>query len=142
LILYIEPHFTYSMGGGAGRVVLETADRLAQKGLDVGLLTLRATEDVIRRYPNIKYFSIGGPLPGTLSHWLTFPRLVKRISKEISKLKVDILFPHVFPANYWGFLYKRQHRTIPCVWYCHEPSAFVYNLSVSEGLRVQSSMPP
>ena len=135
MILYIEPHFTYSGGGGAGRVVLETAERLAQKGLDIGILTLKARQDVIRPYPNIKYFFAGGPLPNTLSHWLTLPYLLRRINKEIAKLKIDILFPHVFPANYWGFLYKKENRSIPCVWYCHEPSAFVHNLSVIQGLK-------
>ena len=135
MILYIEPHFTYSAGGGAGRVVLETAERLARKGLDVGVMTLSGREDVIRPYPNIKFFFTGGPLPNTLSHWLTLPHLVKRVNREISKLKVDILFPHVFPANYLGFLYKRKNRETPCVWYCHEPSAFIHNISVIQGLK-------
>lgn len=133
MILYIQPHFTYP--GGSGKFVLETAVRLAQKGLDVGVLALSGDSEIINTYPHIKYFFVGGPLPNTMSHWLTLPRLMRRVEEKISKLKVDILFPQVFPANYWGFLYKRHHKDIPCIWYCHEPSAFVHNLTVIRGIK-------
>ena len=133
MILFIEPHFTYP--GGSGKVVLETAERLAQRGLDVGVLTLSADKDIIERYPHIQYFFLGSSLPNTISHWLTYPDLMRRINKAISQIKVEVLFPHVFPANYWGFLYKRQHRDLPCIWYCHEPSAFVHNMNVITGLK-------
>ncbi len=133
MILFIQPHFTYP--GGSGKLVLETADRLAQRGLNVGVLTLSADKEVIGPYPHIKYFFLGGSLPNTISHWLTYPQLIKQINKAISQLKPEIIFPHVFPANYWGFLYKRRDKNIPCIWYCHEPSAFVHNLKIIKGLK-------
>lgn len=133
MILYIQPHFIYP--GGSGKFVLETAVRLAEKGLNVGVLALGGDSQIISAYPHIKYFFIGGPLPDTFSHWLTLPHLVRRVDEELSKLRVDILFPQVFPANYWGFLYKRHHKDIPCIWYCHEPSAFVHNPNVILGLK-------
>ena len=133
MILYMHPHFTYP--GGGGKVVLETAERLAQRGLDVGVLTLSADKELIDPYPHIKYFFLGGSLPNTISYWLTYRDLMKRISKVVSEIKVQVLFPDAFPATYWGFLYKRQHRDLPCIWYCHEPSAFVHNLNIITGLK-------
>ena len=132
MILFMQPHFTYP--GGGGKVVLETAERLAQRGLEVGVLTISADKEVIAPYPHIQFFFLGGPLPNSVSYWLSFPRLLRRIEKVISELKVEVLFPHVFPASYWGFMYKRRHRDLPCIWYCHEPSAFVYNLHIIKGL--------
>lgn len=133
MILFIHSHFTYP--GGAGKFVLETADRLAQRGLDVGILTLTADDAIVSGYRHVRLHCLGGPLPNTFSYWLGFPALGSRINQAISQLKPDILFPHVFPANYWGFMYKRRHKDIPCIWYCHEPSAFVHNLGVILGLK-------
>jgi glycosyltransferase involved in cell wall biosynthesis len=133
LVLFIHPHFTYP--GGAGKFVLETADRLAQRDLDVVVLTLTADNAIVGDYKHVKFHCIGGPLPNTFSHWLGFISLARRIEQAISQLKPDILFPQVFPANYWGFLYKRRHRDIPCIWYCHDPNAFVHNLDTILGLK-------
>lgn len=133
MVLFIHPHFTYP--GGAGKFVLETADRLAQRGLDVGILTLAADNAIVSDYKHVKFHCIGGPLPNTFSHWLGFTSLARRIEQAISQLKPDILFPQVFPANYWGLIYKRRHKDIPCIWYCQEPSAFIHNLDLILGLK-------
>ena len=63
MILFMQPHFTYP--GGGGKVVLETAERLAQRGLEVGVLTLSADKEVIAPYPRIQFFFLGGPLPNS-----------------------------------------------------------------------------
>lgn len=133
MILYIHPHFTYP--GGATKFVLETANRLAQKGLKVGILTLFADRAIVSKYRHARLYCIDGPLPNTFSHWIKFLALVTRIEQAISRLKPDILVPHVFPANYWGFMYKRRHKDINCIWYCQEPSAFVHNMNVIVGLK-------
>ncbi|MFC1967387.1 glycosyltransferase family 4 protein [Chloroflexota bacterium] len=132
MILFVQPHFTYP--GGGGKVVLEIGERLAQMGLEVGVLALSADRDVIAPYPRIEFLIMPAPLPGKISHWLSFPALMRNMEKMLAEIKIDVLFPHVFPANYWGFLYKRRHREIPCLWFCHEPSAFVHNLNIIRGL--------
>jgi glycosyltransferase involved in cell wall biosynthesis len=38
-----------------------------------------------------------------------------------------VLVPQVFPANWWGWLYKRHHPESRLVWICHEPSAFIHS---------------
>ncbi len=133
MVLYMLSHLTYP--GGGTKFVLRTADRLAQMGLDVGILTISADENIIKDYTNVKYFFLDGPLPDTISYWLTFPSLMRRVARIISQLKVKVLFPHQFPASYWGFLYKRRNPDLPCVWYCHEPSSFVHNLGVINDLK-------
>jgi glycosyltransferase involved in cell wall biosynthesis len=133
LILFLHPHFTFP--GGASKFVLETAERLAQRGLDVNILTLVADDTIVSSYRHVKIHCVGGPLPNTFSYWLHFPALSKRINQVIYQLKPDILFPQVFPANYWGFLYKRRHKDVPCIWYCQEPSAFVHNSRFILGLK-------
>ena len=133
MVLFVFPHFTYP--GGAGKFVLETADRLAKRGLDTAVLALSGNADIISGYPHIRFHFIGGPLPNTFAHWIGFAGLAKRIEQTISELRADVLFPQVFPANYWSFLYKRSHSDIPCIWYCQEPSAFVHNLTVIMGLK-------
>jgi glycosyltransferase involved in cell wall biosynthesis len=133
LILFIHPHFTHP--GGAGKFVLEIADRLSKKGLNVGILTLAVDDTIIDPYKHIRFHCIGGPLPNSFAHWLSFASLAKQIDRTITDLGAEILVPGTFPANYWGFLYKRSHKEVPCIWYCQEPSAFVHNLGFILGLK-------
>ena len=32
----------------------------------------------------------------------------------------------MFPANWIGLPYKFFHKSVPCFWFCHEPSAFIH----------------
>lgn len=132
-ILYFHPHFTYP--GGAGKLVLETGERLAKKGHNVTVLAQCGDKDIIKNYSHINFKFIGGPLPNTVSYWVQFPFLIRKIFKATSDMKIDVIFPHVFPANYWGFLFKKKYPQIPCVWFCHEPSAFVHDYEVIKGLN-------
>mgnify|MGYP001046306875 CR=1 FL=1 len=75
LILFIHPHFTYP--GGAGKVVLETADRLAQRGIETAVLTLSANEDIVSDYHHIQFYFVDGSLPNTFSRgkfWVMSPK--------------------------------------------------------------------
>ncbi|MDI9394648.1 MAG: glycosyltransferase family 4 protein [Euryarchaeota archaeon] len=132
-ILYFHPHFTYP--GGAGKFVLETGERLAKMGHNVTILAQSGDPEIIKNYSSIKFKFIGGPLPNTISHWVQFPLLMKRVFEATKYMDIDVIFPQVFPANYWGFLFKKKYSGIPCVWFCHEPSAFVHNYEVIYGLN-------
>jgi glycosyltransferase involved in cell wall biosynthesis len=125
-IVYLHPHFT--IAGGSGRFVLETANRLERRGHTVHIITIRADEKVVGEAGSgIHFHEIGGPLSSQLSFWLTFPQSCSRIDKVIRSLKAPILFPQVFPANWWGFHVRKRRRDLPCVWFCHEPSAFIHS---------------
>jgi len=131
-VVYLYPHFTYP--GGAGIVVLETAKRLVEQGIEVSIIAQTGASDLSQRYPGIKFRFVGGPLPNTISYWVNYFRTYKRVEEILDRIHPDLVFPHVFPANYWGFLYKRHNPKIPCVWFCHEPSAFVHDRQVIDGL--------
>jgi glycosyltransferase involved in cell wall biosynthesis len=133
MLLYIHPHFTYP--GGGSKWVLETAERLSKKGLELAVLSQTANPELIEKYKKINFVFIGGALPNKLSHWIDFQRFLKKVFREIDNLVPDIIFPQVFPSNYWGFLYKKQNRSVRCVWMCHEPSAFVHDTNVIKGLK-------
>lgn len=133
MLLYLHPHFTHP--GGGSRFVLETAERLAKKGMEPTVLTQNANRKIIKDYDNIKFSFLGGALPSTISYWLKTRTLSKRIEQKIDKLKPDIIFPQVFPANHWGFIYKKKNKKVKCIWMCQEPSAFIHDKAVIDGLN-------
>lgn len=131
-VVYLHPHFTHP--GGAGVFVLETAKRLVKEGIKVSIIAQAGASDLPQRYPGIQFRYVGGSLPNTISYWVNYFRIYKRVERILDEIHPDIVFPHVFPANYWGFLYKKHNPEIPCIWFCHEPSAFVHERKVIDGL--------
>jgi len=131
-VVYLHPHFTYP--GGAGIFVLETAKRLVKKGVTVTIITQSGTPEILNEYPDIHFKFVGGPLPNTFSYWLQYLIIYKKVERILDEIKPEIIFPQVFPANYWGFLYKKHNPKIPCLWFCHEPSAFVHEMRFINGL--------
>ena len=133
MILYLEANL-YPHAGGPP-FILKTAERLGQMGLDVAVLTQIVIERFVKAHPSVKCFSIGGPLPNTVSHWFFSPFLFRRMAKVISELKVDVLFPQTSAASHWAFLYKSRNRQIPCIWYCHEPNAYIHDMQIIKGFN-------
>ena len=103
-VVYLYPHFTYPEG--AGTVVLETAKRLAKMGVKVSIITQSGNSEILKEYPGIHFEFIGGPLPNSFSYWIQYFGIYKRVEKILDEIRPDIIFPHIFPANYWGFFYK------------------------------------
>lgn len=60
---------------------------------------------------------------------------MKRVFEITKDLEVDIIFPQIFSANYWGFLYKIKNPDIPCLWYCHDLGSFIYQKDLINGLK-------
>jgi len=131
-VAYLQPHFTYP--GGSGNFVLETAERLVQQGVDVSIITQTGTPDLPKKYPKIQFKFVGGPLPNTISYWMNYFRIYKRVARVIGEINPDIVFPQVFPANYWGFLYKKNNPAVPCIWYVHDPNVFIHDKRWIDGL--------
>jgi glycosyltransferase involved in cell wall biosynthesis len=131
-IVYLHPHFTYP--GGSSTFVLETARRLAERGLRITLVAQRGDKDVIGDYSELDFIFVGGNLPDSFSYWANFFQIYRRVQEVLDDIAPDIIFPQVFPANYWGFLYKRYNPRVRCLWFCHEPSAFVHDRQVIDGL--------
>ena len=131
-VVYLYPHFSYP--GGAGKVVLETAKRLVKMGVKVSIIAQSGNSEILKGYPGIQFEFIGGPLPNSLSYWIRYFGIYKRVEKILDTISPDIIFPQVFPANYWGFLYKKHNPNIPCIWFCHDPNAMVNDFRVINGL--------
>ena len=131
-LVYLHPHFTYP--GGGGTVVLETAKRLVKMGVKVSIITQSGNSERLKQYPEIHFEFVGGPLPNSFSYWIQYFAIYKRVERILDDISPDIIFPQVFPANYWGFLYKKHNPKVPCLWFCHEPSAFVHDIKIINGL--------
>ncbi|QOJ13735.1 MAG: glycosyltransferase family 4 protein [Planctomycetia bacterium] len=125
-IVYLHPHF--SSPGGAGRFVLETASRLAGRGHDVHVVTIRADAAVVGgARDTIRFHELGGPLSSSLAFWVGFRAGCRRLARILDQWPDAIVFAQPFPANWWGFHVKRRRPESRLVWYCHEPSAFIHS---------------
>jgi len=115
--------------GGAGRFVLETAVRFVKKGYEVKVISIRHNSSICAAAMNegVQFLEIGGPLCSQLSFWLSFPLSFIKIAKILLGEGRFILFPQVFPANWWGFIFKFFYPKTPTVWMCQEPSAFIHS---------------
>jgi len=66
-------------------------------------------------------------LSSSLWFWIFFPWSCIKVSRILDKCEDFILFSQVFPANWWGAIYKLFHKRIRLVWMCQEPSAFIHS---------------
>ncbi|MEZ6136557.1 MAG: glycosyltransferase family 4 protein [Pirellulaceae bacterium] len=129
-IVYLHPHFTTD--GGAGRMVLETGRRLADRGHRVDCVCIRAARDIVGNDSRMTFHEIGGPSSSQIPFWLGFRAGCKRIAAKVKRITDEsngecVLFPQVFPANWWGSYVLTQLPHIPCIWFCQEPSAFIHS---------------
>lgn len=125
MLLFVHPHLTYP--GGGTKFILEIGRDLIKSGLDIGILSIRTTPEIKHMYPEIKFFDFGGPLSSSIGHWLAYPLVQYRVFRYISNINPQVIFPQSFPSNLWALSYKIFHKKIPCIWYCHEPSAFIHD---------------
>ena len=122
------PHFTYPSGASA--VALETAQRLAVRGHEVHVVSVRHDPAITSSYDLLHFHDLGGPLTGELRYWLSLGSVHARFSRIVQAIEPHVLIAHVFPANYWAFIQAKLTTGVRCSWYCHEPSAFVHDLAV------------
>ena len=134
-VIYFPPHFLQP--GGASTFAVETAKRLAQKGHDVDVISTHIPERVQSEYanPNLHWHELACPKTSTIWFWLGWPVWFWQVWQVVTQLEIKsqeknqqlILFPQVFPANWWGFLYKKFHPKNKLLWMCQEPSAFIHS---------------
>ncbi len=132
-ILILYPHLV--VPGGAVGYTLHLAEQLLAQGAAVSLITMRVDENVLRLPVGLELISLNGPLTSSIKYWLFFPLWQGRISRAISGWRPSVIVPQVFPANWWGWLYKRKHPEVKLVWLCHEPSAFIHSRAWIRALR-------
>lgn len=126
-LLILFPHMTAP--GGALNYALKLAEFLSEKGATVAILTLRNDPDRYPRCPGVEFLCLDGPLTSSIRYWSLLPFWQMRLNARIAAWRPDLLIPQVFPANWWGWLYKGSHPGVKLAWVCHEPSAFLHSLA-------------
>ena len=63
-LIILHPHFT--LPGGAGNVVLESASRLNPEKYKIQILCIRADPPYKKRYRGLSFIEIGGPLSSSV----------------------------------------------------------------------------
>ena len=133
-ILLLFPHMVTP--GGACHYALRLAEQLLGRGATVAILTLRVDRGGLISLPTgVELVSLDGPLTSSLGYWLLFPHWQRRIGRAIASWRPDVIVPQVFPANWWGWLYKKQHTSVKLAWVCQEPSAFIHSMAWIRALR-------
>ena len=132
-ILLLHPHMV--LPGGALYYMLRLAEQLQARGATVGILTLQADQRKYVEVEGVEMLVMGGPLTSSLVYWLLLPYWQWQIGRQIRAWRPEVIVPQVFPANWWGWLYKRHDRGMPLVWICQEPSAFIHSPAWIRALR-------
>jgi glycosyltransferase involved in cell wall biosynthesis len=132
-ILLLYP--TLVAPGGAMSYTLHLAEQLLAQGARVAILTMRVDRSMFDPPAGLEVISLSGPLTSSLYYWLLLPLWQRRINRAITAWRPDVLFPQVFPANWWGWLYKQRRPGLKLAWMCQEPSAFIHSLAWIRALR-------
>jgi len=94
-VVYLYTHFPYP--GGAGLFILETAKRLAQKGIKITIIAQKGSPDLLKKYKKINFIFVGGPVPNRMSYWINYLPIYKKVENVLDNLNPNIIFPHIFP---------------------------------------------
>jgi len=110
-VVYLYPHFSYP--GGAGKVVLETAKRLVKMGVKVSIIAQSGNSEILKGYPGIQFEFIGGPLPNSLSYWIRYFGIYKRVEKFLIQSVLISFFPKFSRQTTGDFYIKNTTQTFP-----------------------------
>lgn len=127
-VIFVHPHFT--LPGGAGKVILELGERLADR-YQIHIVAQTVWPQYVECYPHITFHSLNGPTTGKVGFWARLPHWYRQTAREISAIRSSaegkvVLFCNVFPANWLGLWYAKHHPELKTIWFCHEPSAFIH----------------
>lgn len=127
LLVLLHPHFT--LPGGAGKYALEVL-RLYTPQYRVVVIGQQVADWWTQQYPEIEFVNLHGPLTSSLWYWLFWPVWYVKTARHLKQFEHEYgtftLINSVFPAHWVGLLYKRIHASIHTIWFCQEPSAFIY----------------
>jgi glycosyltransferase involved in cell wall biosynthesis len=125
-ISLIHPTMHYS--GGAERVVHVFAEKLAQRGHVVEMISLKFDDAWRKMSKNSRViFKEIGYDPGRAGLLMGIEIFSKKLMQLIDK-STEILCSHNFPATLAVAKFKRNiNCNTPAVWYCEEPFRFYYD---------------
>lgn len=116
-LVFLHPHLMKS--GGASKVVLEQASRLAKKGFDCLVITTKANLAVTNDYPLVKIKQLSERITGDPMFWFNFFRFYRNLENELKPMKNKVLFCHSL-AIYWGWIYKLFNPKAITIYYLHD----------------------
>jgi glycosyltransferase involved in cell wall biosynthesis len=126
-------HPTMFLKGGAERVVIMFAKKLAERGHDVEIVSQGFHPDwyQIAMEFDIQLKFIHFPMTG-VPFFLGIEILSKKMAMLIEP-QADVIAPHNFPATLAAAESKKQNtalRNAPIVWYCEEPPGYYYDVEL------------
>ncbi len=121
-LVFIHTHFDYL--DGSTRFILEICRHLKHLGHAPYGICLNSSHHVLSEYRDVEnsLVSLDEPPARSLRFWLRLPLIRKKIRKKIRELRPDCIIANVFPAQYL----IPDLPKIAKVWYCHEPSAYIF----------------
>jgi glycosyltransferase involved in cell wall biosynthesis len=125
-VVFVHPHCT--LAGGSTTVVIERSKRMVNLGWAVTVVSLKTDPTIVHEaaVKGVKFLDIDGPLSSSLRFWFFFPYYFYKISRLIESVEANIVISGAFPASWWGWFYKITHPKTTHIYYCLEPSAFIY----------------
>jgi len=118
----IHTHFDYL--DGSTRFVLEICRHLRHLGHSTFGVCLNNRSNVVSEYKDVEnsLFSLDEPSARSMYFWFRLTFIRNKIRNLIREIQPDCVIANVFPAQYL----LPDLPKIAKVWYCHEPSAYIY----------------
>jgi glycosyltransferase involved in cell wall biosynthesis len=125
-VTFLHPHCM--LAGGATTVLLEVSKRLAKAGTPVSVVSVRSDPAIIHdaQQVGVQFVDVGGPLSSSIWFWLLYPLMYWRVHRATKRLNASVIVSEPFPANWWGWFYKKLNPAVQLVYICHEPTAFIF----------------
>jgi len=116
---------------GAGHMITQIANGLAMCGHQVSVIAAVINDDLYEFDARVSLHSVSSSIPESPLFWITVPLLVRRMVKEIAKIRPDYVLANHFPSN-WALVKSGCHGH----WLCHEPYPYFYDYDMIERNRI------
>ncbi|MBO0937890.1 glycosyltransferase family 4 protein [Fibrella sp. HMF5335] len=125
-ITFMHPHCM--LAGGATTVLLEVSKRLVLAGWPVHVVSVQSDPAIVREAAaaGVRFVDVGGPLSSSIWFWLQYPLMYWRVHRAARQIGSPVVVSEPFPANWWGWFYKKLNPAVQLVYVCHEPTAFIF----------------
>jgi glycosyltransferase involved in cell wall biosynthesis len=134
-ITFMHPHCM--LAGGATTVLLEVSKRLVQAGWPVYVVSVRSDAAIVAaaRAAGVQFVDVGGPLSSSIWFWVLYPLMYWRVHRAARRINSPVVVSEPFPANWWGWFYKKLRPQVRLVYVCHEPTAFLFEQAWIDSIR-------
>jgi glycosyltransferase involved in cell wall biosynthesis len=134
-ITFLHPHCM--LAGGATTVLLEVSKRLVQAGWPVYVVSVQSDPDIVApaRAAGVQFVDVGGPLSSSIWFWVLYPLMYGRVHRAARRIGSPVVVSEPFPANWWGWFYKKLRPQVRLVYVCHEPTAFIFEQAWIDSIK-------